>query len=269
MTDTGYRVLVVDDHPIFVRGVRNELDDAGDIQAIGECANGTEAVALVEQKRPDVVLIDLRVPPAVGDEAEFCWPDVIRRIVEQALDTKILVLSMLEEPEYVRAVLNAGGARLPTQAREARPAGRAHGGRGQDGSRRACAQCVERAAGSPGRRRSAVRPHQAEYRKLVLMVNGLTKPQIVAELRLSPKTVTNRTLDIQRKLKVRNWNEAVEKARKNRIGARYCTRESGTRHHLFLGTAGPFAHGQRAQQPPFLSHRPRPASGYCSPRRYV
>lgn len=95
MTDTGYRVLVVDDHPIFVRGVRNELEDAGDIQAIGECANGTEAVALVEQKRPDVVLIDLRIPPAAGDEAEFCWPDVIRRIVEQALDTKILVLSCL------------------------------------------------------------------------------------------------------------------------------------------------------------------------------
>jgi DNA-binding NarL/FixJ family response regulator len=108
MTDTGYRVLVVDDRPIFVKGVRSELEDAGDIDVIGECSNGAEAVALVEQERPDVALIDLRIPPAAGDEAEFCGLDVIRRIAELELDTRILVLSMHEEPEHVRAALKAG-----------------------------------------------------------------------------------------------------------------------------------------------------------------
>jgi NarL family two-component system response regulator LiaR len=218
MRDAGYRVLVVDDHPIFVRGVRNQLEDAGDIHVIGDCSNGAEAITLVEQERPDVVLIDLRIPPVAGDEAEFCGPEVIRRIVELALDTRTLVLSMHEEPEYVRAALKAGATGyLRKEEKDITHAVRTVA----EGNIVLDRRTVRALLGQQAQLADGELPFlltRAEYRMLVLMAKGLTKRQIVAELTLSDKTVANRAGEIHKKLNVSDWNEAVEKARKNGIG---------------------------------------------------
>ncbi len=215
---TGLKVLVVDDHPIFVRGLRSELEDAGDIHVVGDCANGAEAVALVERDRPDLVLIDLRIPRADGNEAEFCGPDVIRLIVERVPDTRILVLSMFEEPEHARAALKAGATGYLCKEEN----GIVQAVRTVAEGKMVLDLRVGRALlDQQGPRPDGVLPFRltkAEYRTLVLMVKGLTNQRIAAELQLTPKTVANRVLEIQNKLQVGHRAEAVEKARKHGIG---------------------------------------------------
>ncbi|HEX6346837.1 response regulator transcription factor [Umezawaea sp.] len=209
---TGYRVLVVDDHPIYLRGLRDEFEDAGDVHVVGECATGEDAVALAERERPDVVLVDLRIPPAAGVSAQFCGPDVIRRIVERVPETRVLVLSMHEEPEHVRAALAAGAlGYLRKEEKEIVQAVRtvAEGKMVLDPLvGRALVVQQPRPLG-----RLPFRLTGAEGRMLELMVGGLTNPQIAAKLRISPKTVANRVLEVQHKLQVADRDGVVEKAR--------------------------------------------------------
>ena len=217
MTDTRLRVLIVDDHPIFIRGVRVELEDAEDVDVVGECATGADAIAFAERERPDVVLVDLRIPWAEGDEATVCGPEVIRRIVGLGLGTKVVVLSMIEEPEHVRASLKAGavgylskdGANVVQAVRTV-----AEGGKVVLDARIVAALLYQQVLDVD----LPLGLTKSEYRMLALMADGFTKQQIAKELVLSPKTVANRGLAILTRLGVRTWAEAVEKARRHGIG---------------------------------------------------
>ncbi len=59
-------VLIADDHPVVRTGIRSMLSDQGDLEIVGEAADGTEAIALVDTLRPDVVVMDLRMPRVDG-----------------------------------------------------------------------------------------------------------------------------------------------------------------------------------------------------------
>jgi two-component system, NarL family, response regulator NreC len=96
-------VLLADDHAVLRAGLRALLGVESDMEVIGEAENGEEAIRQVELTRPDVVVLDLAMPRLNG-------LDVIRRVQSLGLSTKVLVLTMHDEEQYLLQVLRAGGA---------------------------------------------------------------------------------------------------------------------------------------------------------------
>jgi DNA-binding NarL/FixJ family response regulator len=97
------RVLVVDDQALVRGGFRMILDARDDMEVVGEAADGTEAVALVAQSEPDVVLMDVRMPEMDGIEAT-------ERIVSSGSSARIIILTTHDLDEYVLAALRAGAS---------------------------------------------------------------------------------------------------------------------------------------------------------------
>jgi DNA-binding NarL/FixJ family response regulator len=97
------RVLVADDQALVRSGFRVLVDVAADMEVVGEAADGAEAVALVAEHAPDVVLMDVRMPVLDGIEAT-------RAITAAHPATKILILTTFDLDEYVYAALRAGAS---------------------------------------------------------------------------------------------------------------------------------------------------------------
>lgn len=97
------KVLLVDDHPVFMAGIRAILDNEGGISIEGEAKDGFEAVRMVKEKRPDVVVMDITMPNLNGIDAT-------KQILELSVDTKILALSIHSGRRFVKNMLDAGAA---------------------------------------------------------------------------------------------------------------------------------------------------------------
>jgi DNA-binding NarL/FixJ family response regulator len=95
------RLVVVDDHGVVRRGVRALLESHPGWKVVAEGGNGREAVELVRELRPDVIILDLSMPDMNGLEAT-------RRIVEESPQTEVLVLTMHHSEQLAREVLQAG-----------------------------------------------------------------------------------------------------------------------------------------------------------------
>ncbi len=95
------RIVLVDDHALVRQGFRRILEEDPGLQVAGEAGSAEEGVALVKQQRPDVVLMDMAMPDANGIQAA-------REILRERPDTKVLVLSMYSDAQYVRSALDAG-----------------------------------------------------------------------------------------------------------------------------------------------------------------
>ena len=99
MTDLS--VVLVDDHAVVRRGLANLLSSASDIAVVGTAADGAEALTLVRETRPDVVLMDLQMPGVDGVEAT-------RTIVSEDLGAQVLVLTSFSDSERIIAAIDAG-----------------------------------------------------------------------------------------------------------------------------------------------------------------
>lgn len=96
-------VVIVDDHALLREGTRQILERVGGFTVVGEAADGDGALALVAEHRPDVVLLDVRLPPTNGVE-------VVRQLAVASPGSRVLMLSALDEVDYVQASLAAGAA---------------------------------------------------------------------------------------------------------------------------------------------------------------
>ena len=97
------RVILVDDHRILRHGLRSLLEKERDMEVVAEAANGREAVQLVRELRPDVIVMDLSMPDLNGIEAT-------RQVLEENPDVKVLALSMHSDKRFVAGVLGAGAS---------------------------------------------------------------------------------------------------------------------------------------------------------------
>ena len=95
------RVLIVDDHPMGAEGIQSILEGYDDIEVLGTPFNGRAAVEAASELRPDVILMDLNMPELGGLGAT-------ELILESQPDTKVLVLSMHDSPEYISTALSHG-----------------------------------------------------------------------------------------------------------------------------------------------------------------
>ena len=94
-------ILLVEDHPLVREGVRAFLDKTTQHEVIAECEDGVTALQLVAKHRPDVVIVDLRIPRLDGLE-------VTRRVVQKYPSIKVVVLSMYSTDSYVASALRHG-----------------------------------------------------------------------------------------------------------------------------------------------------------------
>jgi len=95
------KVLIVDDQQMFREGIRHRLAQEADISVLGEAASGEEALAMISRTKPDVIILDIRLPNMSGIE-------VARQVRQQWPDIKILVLSGYDFDQYVRAAARVG-----------------------------------------------------------------------------------------------------------------------------------------------------------------
>jgi DNA-binding NarL/FixJ family response regulator len=101
----GLQVLLVDDHAIVRKGIRSMLESYRDIQVVGEASNGIEAIKLMEQLHPNIVLMDINMPKMDGVEATA-------QIMSGYPDTIIIGLSANATPDNQDAMTRAGAVRL-------------------------------------------------------------------------------------------------------------------------------------------------------------
>jgi DNA-binding NarL/FixJ family response regulator len=97
------KVLLADDHPMVIAGIRRTIEPFGDIEVVGEAHSGPELTRLVERRRPNLVLLDLRMPGVEGVEH-------IEQIRENWPEIKIVVLSACDDRRSIDSALRAGAS---------------------------------------------------------------------------------------------------------------------------------------------------------------
>jgi DNA-binding NarL/FixJ family response regulator len=200
------KVLIADDHPLMIAGVRRVLERSDGIEVVGEARSGTEVMQLIDRRRPELVLLDLRMPGTDGVEC-------ITRIRGDWPDVKVVVLSANEDRGSIDRALGAGAssyivksvdaADIATIVRQTacgnvfRPVARGHGGTQPDNEPEA--------------------PALTERERTILdaVASGMTTAAISKELWVSEHTVKFHLTNIYRKLGVANRAGAVRYALQN------------------------------------------------------
>ena len=202
------RVLIVDDHDLFRTGLRNLLEEQG-VQIIGEAAGGTEAVKIVRELAPDVVVMDLNMPGMGGVEAT-------RHITGIAPLTRVVMLTISEDDSDVMDAILAGacGYLLKDSSIDELMAGIRAAAAGESLVSPAIASKVLqrlRATSSSPREAETIRSElsEREIQVLKLIANGKDNAMIAAELHISPKTVKNHISNILMKLQIDNRIQAA------------------------------------------------------------
>ena len=212
------RVVVADDHPVYREGLAMVLDSLPGVSVVGEAGDGTEAVALTEELRPDVVLMDLSMPGLSGIEAT-------RRIVADSPGVHVLVLSMHEGADSVVAALRAGArgylVKGATKVEVARALQDVASGAAVFGEGVA-EQVLLRVRDSTRttRRGAEAFPHltDRELEVLDLVAQGLSNAAISGRLHLSDKTVRNVVSNAISKVGARDRADAILRARAAGLG---------------------------------------------------
>jgi two-component system, NarL family, response regulator NreC len=204
---TGTRVLIVDDHAVVRSGLKLVLDADDGIEPVGEAGTARDAIFEARSLKPDVILLDVVMPDQSG-------LDIIPTLLHENPDTKILVLSMQDDPRYVREAFDAGASgyvlkeaadsEVVAAVREV-----AGGGRYVDpelGARLVAAESAER-------KRAEEDPlSDREGEVLRLLALGHTNQEIAKQLYISVRTAETHRAHIMQKLRLSSRAELVRYA---------------------------------------------------------
>jgi len=202
------RVLLVDDHDLFRTGLRNLLEEQA-VQVVGEAADGAQAIRMVRELAPDVVVMDLNMPGITGVEAT-------RQVTSLAPLTRVVVLTISDQDDDVMNAILAGacGYLMKDSSIQDLMQGIRAAAVGESLiSPHIAAKVLQRmrATGTNEADAAMIRAELSdrEIEVLKLIANGKDNAQIAADLHISPKTVTNHIPNILMKLQIDNRIQAA------------------------------------------------------------
>ena len=200
------RVAVADDHPVVREGLVAMLETQPDFAVVGEASTGPEAVALVSQADPNVLLLDLELPGLDGVA-------VLRRLKTDRARTRVIVFTVFDTDERIIAAVEAGAAGYllkGTPREELFSAVRTVGGGGSLLAPVAMSAVLRRVRGESTSTIPALTPR--ERMVLEQLARGLGNKQIAAALGISERTVKFHVSSVFTKLEATNRTEAVTRA---------------------------------------------------------
>jgi DNA-binding NarL/FixJ family response regulator len=207
------RILIADDHPVVREGLSTMLSRAADIEVVGQAENGQEAIDKAGKLRPDIILMDLRMPEVDGIEA-------MRRIKSTNPETKFIVLTTYDNDEYIFKGIESGARAYLLKDAPREDLFKAIRGVSKGES------LIEPAVAGKVLSRFAELSHQAqvsetlserEVEVLALMAGGASNKTIASSLNIGESTAKTHTQSIFNKLGVNSRTEAVTEAVKKGI----------------------------------------------------
>lgn len=205
------RVLIADDHPLFLEGLHELLASLPEIEVVGEATTGAEAICKAKRLQPDVILMDIKMPDTNGIDAT-------QSIVTASPHIGILIITMLEDDESVFSAMRVGargyllkGANQSELMRAIRAVASGEVIFGPGVARRALSLFAT--ARPTFRLRVFSELSERETELLLLMAQGYGNQEIADQLGLTLKTVRNHASNIFSKLQVADRSQAVLLAR--------------------------------------------------------
>ena len=211
-------IILVDDHSLVRDGIRALLESEKDLKVIGEGADGGEAISLVREKKPDVLIIDIRMPKMTGIEA-------VQELSRSNPEVKCIILSMHDSEEYILQSVAAGamGYLLKDTGKvefikaihTVQDGGKYYSG---DISNVLVNNLLNPSAKSFEDPKSETRTSKPfdltnkEIQVLELVLSGLTNQQISEKLQNSKRTVETHRFNLMRKMEVKNLMDLSKKA---------------------------------------------------------
>ena len=202
----GIRVVVADDHPIVRAGIVGLLETAPDIEVVGEASDGVEAVDLADSLRPDLVLMDLRMPVLDGAGATA-------RIVGAGHGTRVLVLTTYETDDHILAAIEAGAGgylRRAAPQDEILAGIRAVAAGETVLAPSIAAKLVQRVRSDAAAPAPSLSPRELQVLRLV--ASGRSNPEIARTLVIGEATVKTHLVHVFEKLEVNDRTRAVTRA---------------------------------------------------------
>jgi RNA polymerase sigma factor (sigma-70 family) len=202
VSEPQIRVIIADDHAVVRQGIRHVLEEVPGLAVVGEAGEGDEAIRMVEEHAPDLLLLDISMPQKTG-------LDVTKELRAGGSEVGILVLSMHDNPEYVLEAVRAGADGYvlkdvsPSELREA--VERVHGGK-EYFTDRVTHQLSVALREELERERRQGRLDQLTGRErevLIRVANGRTNREIAEEFGISPRTVETHRERVMAKLRIR------------------------------------------------------------------
>jgi DNA-binding NarL/FixJ family response regulator len=198
------RVVVADDHRLMLDGIRRALEADGSFEIVGETQDGSQVLAIVSRTRPDLVLLDVRMPQMDG---LTCLDEIVKRYP----DTKVVMLSASTSPELIATALRRGASAylaksvdptdLPSTLRQV-----------LDGNVWSGSDTV---GGSESVDVSAFGLTDREMSILQSLARGLSNAEIAKELWVTQQTVKFHLTNIYRKLGAKNRTQAIRIAQQH------------------------------------------------------
>jgi two-component system nitrate/nitrite response regulator NarL len=204
-------VVVGDDHPVYREGVVRVLKESGTIRVVAEAGDGRAALAAIREHRPDVALVDYRMPGLDG-------LDVVHAVERDGLPTRVIVLSAFDDAALVYQALAAGASGYLTKEADrheiaAAVASCARGERYVPAQLAGglAAEVHQRARGEA----ALLSPRESEVVRMI--AEGLSVPQMAKRLHLAPTTVRSHVQNLYEKLGVSDRGAAVAEAMRRRL----------------------------------------------------
>jgi DNA-binding NarL/FixJ family response regulator len=197
------KVLLADDHPLIIAGIRRTVEHLDDVEVVGEAHSGPELMQLIERRRPDIVLMDLKMPGVAGVEA-------IERICKDWPEIKTVILSACDDRVTIEAALTAGASAYVLKS--------AHAVDIASVLRQASSGAVFHAPAyrpaSPSTPQVPALPALTDRERSILsaVASGMTSAAISRDLWISEHTIKFHLTNIYRKLGVVNRAGAVRYA---------------------------------------------------------
>lgn len=216
-------IVLVDDHSLVRDGIKALLESEQDLKVIGEGSDGTEAISLVQQKKPDLLIIDIRMPKMTGIEA-------VEKLNVLHTDVKCIILSMHDSEEYILQSVAAGAqgyllkdtgkVEFIKAIQTVRDGGKYYSG---DISNVLVNNLLNPSSKPKESIKISDRTNKPfdltnkEIQILELVLSGLTNKQISEKLQNSKRTVETHRFNLMRKMEVKNLIDLSKKAQANSL----------------------------------------------------